>query len=304
MNMLQLCQRACVETGVASNSAIQAVLPSIVGATGSLGRVVNWIGDSWLELQELSDEWDWMRSSNLLGQGVSFQTVYGQASYPLGIASTGTGTGAGTSDFGGDFGGDFAGAAGGASTVVTAGTSDFGGDFAGDFSGGSVTTVGGGTTVPGTVGIAVDSFGKWDRDSFRCYTTAFGTGNEMFLDDIPYDVWRNCYMLGAERQVRTRPVVIAVGPDQSLCLGPPPNALYTITGDYWSAPVPMLLDTDLPVGLPTRFHMLIVYNAMKKYAGYESAPEVYARGSEESGRMMRQLLVVRAPMVTFGGSLA
>jgi hypothetical protein len=126
----------------------------------------------------------------------------------------------------------------------------------------------------------------------------------MFLDDIPYDAWRNDYMLGAQRQVRTRPVVIAVGPDQSLCLGPPPNALYTVTGDYWVAPSLMALDTDLPAGLPKRFHMLIVYDAMKKYAGYESAPEVYARGTEESARMKARLFAVRGPTVGFGGALA
>jgi hypothetical protein len=111
-------------------------------------------------------------------------------------------------------------------------------------------------------------------------------------------------MVGAMRAVQTRPVVIAVGPDQSLCLGPPPNALYTITADYFVAPTEMVADTDIPAGLPTRFHMLIVYRAMMKYAGFESAPEVYQRGSEENAGMYAQLLAVRAPRMSFGGALA
>ena len=46
MNFLQLAQRACVECGVASNQAITTALPTVVGATGSTGRVVNWINDA------------------------------------------------------------------------------------------------------------------------------------------------------------------------------------------------------------------------------------------------------------------
>jgi hypothetical protein len=203
----------------------------------------------------MHDDWDWMRSSNLLGAGASFQTNAGQASYPLGVAS----------DFGGDFGGDFS---------------------------------------SGTVGIDPELFGKWDRETFRSYPTAVGFQGEMFLDEIPYDAWRNAYMLGAMRAVQTRPVVVAVGPDQSVCIGPPSNGLYTITADYFVAPTSMVLDTDIPVGLPTRFHLLIVYLAMRKYAGYESAPEVYSRGSEESARMYAQLQAVRAPKFSFSGALA
>jgi hypothetical protein len=98
--------------------------------------------------------------------------------------------------------------------------------------------------------------------------------------------------------------VVAVGPDQSLNLGPPPNGLYTVTADYFVAPSLLVLDTDIPAGLPARFHLLIVYRTMMKYAGYESAPEVYQRGSEEHGRMYARLQAVRAPRMAFGGALA
>lgn len=243
MNFLALAQRACIECGVASGQAIATALPTVIGATGSLGRVVGWIQDAWTDIQMDHDDWDWMRSSNLLGAGVSFQTVAGVASYPLGLGA-------------------------------------------------------------GTVGVTVDAFGKWDRETLRNFPTEAGFQGEMYLDEIPFDTWRDSYMLGAMRTVQTRPVAFAVGPDQSINLGPPPNGLYTITGDYFVAPSEMTLDTDIPVGLPTRFHMLIVYYAMQKYAGYESAPEVMQRGASESARMMAQLQAVRAPRISFGGALA
>jgi hypothetical protein len=243
VNFLALCQRAAVECGVASGSAIQTALSTVVGATGSVGRVVGWVQDAWSDVQMDHDDWSWMRSSNLLGGGVSFPTIAGQASYPLGAGA-------------------------------------------------------------GTVGVAVDAFGKWDRETFRAFPTAVGFQGEDYLDEVPFDTWRDSYMFGAQRSVKTRPVVIAVGPDQSLNLGPPPNGLYTVTADYFVAPSEMVADTDVPVGLPTRFHMLIVYQAMQKYAGYESAPEVMQRGASESTRMLAQLMALRAPRIGFSGALA
>lgn len=243
MNFLALSRRACVECGVASGTAITTALATVVGATGSVGRVCGWVADAWTDVQMDFSDWAWMRSSSLLGQGVSFQTVAGQASYPLG-------------------------------------------------------------TGPGTVGVGVDAFGKWDLGTFRNFTTSVGPQNEMFLDDIPFDQWRDNYQLGAQRTEKTRPVVIAVGPDQSLCLGPPPNDQYTITGDYFVAPSELVLDIDVPVGLPTRFHMLIVYRCMMKAAGYESAPELYQRGSQENASMYAQLMAARAPRIGFAGALA
>jgi hypothetical protein len=243
MNFLALCQRTCVECGVASGQAILSALPTVVGATGSLGRVVNWVGDAWNDIQCLHDDWDWMRSSNLLGAGASFPTVAGQASYPIGVGA-------------------------------------------------------------GTVGVEWATFGKWDRETFRSFPTSVGIQGEQFLDEIPYDAWRDAYMFGAQRAVQMRPVAIAVGPNQSLNLGPPSNGLYTITGDYFAAPTAMVADTDTPMWLPARFELLIVYYAMKKYGQYEAASEVIQRGNSEGARVYAQLQAVRAPRITFGGALA
>ena len=242
-NFLNLCQRTATECGVANSLAVQSALPTVSGATGSLGRIVNWVGDGWRDLQMDRDDWAWMRSSVLLGGGVTFPTVAAQASYPLG-------------------------------------------------------------TGAGSVGVGADSFGKWDIETFRSYPTAVGYRGEIYLDEVSYDVWRDSYMLGAMRDVQTRPVVFAVGPDQSICLGPPPNGLYTIAGDYFVAPSEMVVDTDIPVGLPTRFRMLIVYRAMAKYAAYEAAPDVAQRAAEENARLYPQLLAARSPQIGFAGALA
>lgn len=237
MNLLTLCQSLVTECG------ISGTFSTAQSQTGEFGRVVNWINAAWNELQMAHDDWNWMRSSNVLGAGASFIPAAGQASTPLG-------------------------------------------------------------TGPGQVGVSADSFGKWDRQTFRCFTTSYGTGNETLLDDIPFDVWRDSYYFGNLRTVQTRPVAVAIGPDESVNLGPPPDGNYTITADYFTAPAVMSADTDTPTGLPTRFHMLIVYKAMFKYAAYESAPEVNQRAQMEYGPLYSALEFIRLPRMSFAGSLA
>lgn len=237
MNFLALCQRTATECGVSGT------LSTTVSQIGSLGRIVNWVSTAWSELQTKHDDWHFMRSSALLGGGVSFVPVAGIPVIPLG-------------------------------------------------------------TGAGTVGVIADNFGKWDIRSFRNYTTAAGIANEMFMDDIFYDTWRDSYMLGAMRTVQTRPVVIAAAPNQALCIGPPSNGQYTVYGDYFVAPTVMALDTDVPTNLPVPFHMAIVYDAMRSYAGYEAAPEVLDRGEIGYARLMARLERLRMNEITTGSALA
>ncbi len=236
MTFLELCQRAALECGVSGT------ISTVTGNTGSLNRIVTWVGQAWSELQTEHDDWGWMRSSNLLGAGMSFVATAGQPSFPLGAGA-------------------------------------------------------------GTCGVTFSAFGKWDVETFRCYTTAAGTNDETFLDEIPFDSWRNAYMLGANRTVQTRPVAVAIGPDQSVCLGPTADGSFTITADYFRAPTVMTADTDVPTGLSAQFHMLIVYKAMQYYAAYESAPEVKARGDGGWKVLLAQLEAIWGPKVAFSGAL-
>ena len=48
--------------------------------SSELQRIINWVGDAWNEIQTAHDDWDWMRSSVLLGGGVTFPTIAAQAS--------------------------------------------------------------------------------------------------------------------------------------------------------------------------------------------------------------------------------
>lgn len=158
-------------------------------------------------------------------------------------------------------------------------------------------------TGAGTCGVLVANFGKWAPKTFRNYTTSVGFTNEIYMDDINFDVWRDSYMYGAMRDVETRPVAIAFGPDESICVGPPSDGDYTVYGDYFTAPTQMVNDTDTPTNLPAAYHMIIVYRAMQKYAYYESAPEVKARADMEYTRTLSELEAFKLPEMALAGSI-
>jgi hypothetical protein len=145
-------------------------------------------------------------------------------------------------------------------------------------------------TGTGTVGVSVATFGKWDRDTFRNYDTSVGTDSEVFMGFVHYDTWRDVYFYGALRTTTTRPIDMSITPAKAIALGPPPLVGYTITGDYFTAPLDMTADADIPA-LPAQFQMAIIYRAMMSYGAYEAAPEVYQRGELEFGKLMRRMTV-------------
>ena len=161
-------------------------------------------------------------------------------------------------------------------------------------------------------------FGKWDKDTFRNYVTAQGIKTEVFMFPVSYDRWRDAYLYGALRDVRTRPLEFAVAPDKSIALGPIPSGDYTVVADYFIGPQPMLEDEDTPtsvirevgtgpggaVAVPSQWNMLFVYRAMMDYGAFIGAPEVYDRGKIGLKELTAQFSLDSLPEVTIGGALA
>ena len=78
MTYLELVQRMMEECGVSGT------ITTVDDQQGSIQRCVNWIQQAWTEIQTDHDDWQFMRSSKLLGGGVSFPTISGQLFYPVG----------------------------------------------------------------------------------------------------------------------------------------------------------------------------------------------------------------------------
>lgn len=238
MDYLALCNRLILEAAISGGP-----MTSVVSQTGEFQRVTTWIQQGYEDYQNERFNWEFLRSSKLLGQGVSFTTVAGQAVYPLG-------------------------------------------------------------TGAGTVGVAASDFASWVPRSFRDQTTTVGVSDQIPLAWVSYDAWRDGYSMGAQQTVTTRPVAIAVAPNNSICVGPWPTAAYTLTGDFYFSPRTMTANTDEPTVIPVQFQIGIVWRALWYYGMYESAPEVVAKAEKRYRQTARQLGNLRGGMVSAGRALA
>ena len=163
-------------------------------------------------------------------------------------------------------------------------------------------------TVPGQQGYDLSEAGvtelsSWKPDTFRAYASAIGTVDEQWVSPCAWEVFRDHFVMGANRAVTGRPTHVAIKPDKSLALWPTPDAAYTLSGEYFLRPQIMEVDGDEPV-IPAEFRGILVWQGLMYYAAYESAPDVYAHGQNEYRRLLAELRADQLPQIGMAGALA
>lgn len=151
----------------------------------------------------------------------------------------------------------------------------------------------------------ISRFSKWfANDNLtppKCYLTSGGVGGQYFLKFIDWESFCSLYRIGNINP--SSPCHITVDPQDRLVLGPTPNDVYTITGDYQMGPQVLSVDDDTPE-MPSKFHMLIAYDAMRKYAGDQAAQEAMTRAVNEGGHLRSILDLEQLPMWRSGRPMA
>jgi len=313
-NYIQLCQRLRQECRVAGNGPA-----SLTNQTMEYQRLITWTNEAWMEIQRANPTWRFLRAS------CSCPTVQGRFSYSA--------TDFNLTDFGSwaldyENGDTFRNYANPAVTISIASPGVI------TLAGHNLTTSD--TVVFGTTGALPTGLTAGTRyyvvspttDGFSVATTANGTAintsgtqsgthtvsssnttnfvgllSETDMWPMDYDQWRNAYQFGATRTTYSRPVTVAVAPNDSLVTGPTAAAGYTLIGDYFKKPTNMTAATDTP-SMPEQFHMLIVYKAMEYYAMSEAAPEILARAEKGWAQMYRALMQHQGMRLSLGGALA
>jgi hypothetical protein len=149
----------------------------------------------------------------------------------------------------------------------------------------------------------VSNLSSWELDTFRSYLTATGVAAELFLEFVDYKTFRDIYQFSVV--ANAQPSKFAIRPeDQAILLAQIPDGIYTVNGKYWMAGSEMTDTTDLPTGLPTDYHWLIVYGAMMKYAQYEEAGAVYNGAKVDYDRLIGQMELKWLPEMDCGEPLA
>jgi hypothetical protein len=155
--------------------------------------------------------------------------------------------------------------------------------------------------TPGDANIM--QFASWKQDSLRIYQGTTDARGETALGAMRYDDWRDLYQFGANRTNYSRPVAFAVSPEKNLVFGATPDAIYTVNGEYYTQPVDLVADLDVP-NIPTQYHMLIVYRAMEHYGYHEVAAEALQRAAKMGGALLSRLRTHTLQPMTFGRALA
>lgn len=145
--------------------------------------------------------------------------------------------------------------------------------------------------------------GSYKLDSFKAALTSVGVADEQEMEYYPWDQFRAVYLRGSSSTLTGRPRLFSVKPDQSLVLWPKPDAIYTVTGEYFKRAQEMTADADIPI-IPQQFQKIILWKALMLYGAYAGANDAYSHGNNEYRATLSKLVLNQLPKVGFGAPLA
>lgn len=151
----------------------------------------------------------------------------------------------------------------------------------------------------------ITRFARWwadnEDDWIKCYLTSDGVGVEYRLAFLPWESFRKIYRIGTQNN--GKPAHVTIDPQNNLVIGPTPDAIYTISGDYQRSAQILAADDDVPE-LPSRFHELLQYEAMERNGYFESAQEVITRAQRMRSKLTHELERDQLPPPQLGVPLA
>lgn len=139
-------------------------------------------------------------------------------------------------------------------------------------------------TVIGEKDIAApDDIGTWDEESFYL---DYSAATHSQLSTLDYRAWRSQSRQGVK--TNDRPDTVVIKPDLSLILEPPPDAVYSLTGDYWRRPQKMTANTDTSL-IPEEYERIIVARAKIFYAEDQGATDILMSAQAEYTSLLDML---------------
>lgn len=161
--------------------------------------------------------------------------------------------------------------------------------------------------VDNRTSLAIARFSKWlpfDTDGtpiFMSYKTSEGASARMFLEYLDWGQFRSTFRYTPQNPGPL--IYFTIDPQDNLVLGPAPDGIYTVTGDFQRSAQILSADADVP-DMPSDYHSLIVYRAMEKYAGSLGSPEAMYRAKSEGGQLLKQLRRTQTPKLEMPAPIA
>lgn len=153
-------------------------------------------------------------------------------------------------------------------------------------------------------GLGLTDFGRWrpesDEWAVKC-VDPLDASRTWNLHHMDLDQWRENYVHST--QPAGQPADWSVDDDDSLLIGPAPDAAYSIRMEYLRAPLELADDDDEPE-FDVQFHMILCWRALIEVAKYDNAPDILARAQTNFARLEDNLLARYVRRMTWGAALA
>lgn len=144
----------------------------------------------------------------------------------------------------------------------------------------------------------ISRFSRWVLDDeyapSKIYLQSAGIAAQRYVNFLPWEWFQQIYRIGANNTQEGPPVHVTIDHQDRLQLGYTPDAAYVYTGEFYRGPQTLAADGDVPE-MPSRFHMAIVYRAMRKHGYRIVAPEVLERAREEYSNLIHALISSQLP---------
>lgn len=149
--------------------------------------------------------------------------------------------------------------------------------------------------------IGVPNGVQWDTREMRVAINE-DLSDETFLTHMSFPDFREFWMFSSRRTVASRPLNAAADNEMNLVLAPIPAEAYWLNFQAMVQAPDLVRNGDTPV-FPERFHIGIVWNALRSYGMFEAAPEVVARADANLAKIMFQLELDQSNEIVVGSPL-
>lgn len=137
-------------------------------------------------------------------------------------------------------------------------------------------------------------FGRWRKEDETYNARLYPAGSPNALWDMQWcdlDSLRQHYVY--RNMGQSTPLVWTIDETERFIVGPAPAQAYQLRADYWKEPSMLAANDDEP-DMPARFHMLLVWRALKEIAKSDAAPEVLSRAEANYAQIHDKLVFDQA----------
>lgn len=157
------------------------------------------------------------------------------------------------------------------------------------------------TPAAAAPGFALTDFATWRQATREYRPTAFrvadGQQAERQLFFVSYDRFRLMFLLGTHQPGPLQ--YWSMSPAGDFLVGPTPDAAHIVRADYIRTNTPMAADGAVPA-MPEHFHDAIVWYALREYAGFDAASEVWQRANKNYDSIWYSMARDCLPRMQFG----